>query len=391
VDLRQVPASDAAALVYTLEISHNKIEVLDSECLKPYIYLTSLLLIDSKLKQIDPDAFHSLKHLEFTDLSSNELAYVRNDLFTQNPNLKNLSLSNNPLTMLHENAPILISSSLLHIDLNSCKLSELSPSSLSQLPNLQTLDISNNHLHALSPDILRPLLKLNDINMSKNPWQCDAEFERLVCWTYNINLRQRYMKCYAGNDNKITYNYHDQGVLCGAPSTASASYTPSTIIQPAPVDVSSETATRTSVNSFHERTTVLVTSSEVITTQNDAMTQKSSTGGKSRHTDQPHSTLVPGKRTSERRENHYEVYARSMVAQPSRAKNREENDKEGDCHCGKQDIAQGIIYVQIAVLVYVIIITVICAYSVSREERLKCRRQRDRYNEPLHEKQNFLS
>jgi hypothetical protein len=359
--------------------------------LKPYINLNTLLLNDSNLEQIDPDAFHSLKHLEFTDVSYNELAYVHKDLFTQNPKLKRLSLSNNPLIMLTRNAPILISSSLLHLDLNSCLLSELSPSSLSQLPNLQSLDISNNHLHALSPDILRPLLNLNDINLSKNPWQSDAEFERLVCWTYNINIRQRYMKCSAGYDNKITYNYQDQDVLCGAPSTASASYTPSTIIQAAPADVSSETATRTSVNPFHERTTGLVISLEVMPTQNDSMTQKSSTGDRSRHTEQPHSTIVLEKNTSERRDNRYEVYARSKAAQPSRSKHREEYDKEGDCHCAKQDIAQGTIYVQTAVVIYVSIITIICAYFVSREVRLKWRRQHDRYNEPLHEKKNFIS
>jgi hypothetical protein len=193
------------------------------------------------------------------------------------------------------------------------------------------------------------------------------------------------MKCSAGND-KITYNYHDQGVLCGAPSTASASYTPSTIIQPAPVDVSSETATRNSVNPFHERTTGLVISSEVITTQNDSMTQKSSTGDRSRHIEQPHITIVPEKSTSERRENHYEVYARNKATQPSRAKNSEEYDKEGD-----QDIAQGTIYVQIAVVIYVSIITIISAYFLSRELRLRCRRQYDKNNEPLYEEQKFLS
>jgi hypothetical protein len=105
------------------------------------------------------------------------------------------------------------------------------------------------------------------------------------------------------------------------------------------------------------------------------MTQKSSTGGRSRHIEQPHSTIVLEKGTSERRENHYEIYVRSKATQPSRAKNSEEYDKEGD-----QDIAQGTNYV-IAALVCVLII--ICAYIVSREVRLKCRRQRDSYNEEL--------
>jgi hypothetical protein len=61
VGLRQVPAFEAAASVYTLDISYNKIEVLDSECLKLYNSLSTLLLNDTKLKQIDQDAFHSLK------------------------------------------------------------------------------------------------------------------------------------------------------------------------------------------------------------------------------------------------------------------------------------------------------------------------------------------
>jgi hypothetical protein len=188
------------------------------------------------------------------------------------------------------------------------------------------------------------------------------------------------MKCSEGNDI-ITYNYHDQDVLCGAPSTASASYTPSTIIQAAPDDVSSETATRTSVNPLHERTNGLVISSEVITTQNDSIT-----GGRSRHIEQSHSTIFPEKGTSEIRDNHYKVYARSKATQPSRAKNREEYDKEGD-----QDNAQGTIYVQISVVIYVSIITIISAYFLSRELRLKCRRQYDKNNEPLYEELNFLS
>jgi hypothetical protein len=116
------------------------------------------------------------------------------------------------------------------------------------------------------------------------------------------------------------------------------------------------------------------------------MTQKSSTGGRSRHIEQPHSTIVPEKGTSERRENHYEVYARSKATQPSRAKNGEEYDKEGE-----QDIAQGTIYVQIAVVIYISIITIISAYFVSRQVRLKCRRQYDKNNEPLYEELNFRS
>jgi hypothetical protein len=120
------------------------------------------------------------------------------------------------------------------------------------------------------------------------------------------------MKCSAGNDNKITYNYQD--VLFGRPSTASASHIANTSTPAAPVDVSSETANRTLVNSFHERTTALVISSEAITTQNgDSMTQKSSTGGSSRHTEQPHSTIVPENGTSERRENPYEDYVHSKT------------------------------------------------------------------------------
>jgi hypothetical protein len=116
------------------------------------------------------------------------------------------------------------------------------------------------------------------------------------------------------------------------------------------------------------------------------MTQKSSTGDRSRHIEQPQSTIVLEKGKSESRDNHYKIYARSMVTQPSRAINGEEYDKEGD-----QDISQGTIYVQIAVVIYVSIITIISAYFLSREVRRKCRRQYDRYNESLHEKLNFIS
>jgi hypothetical protein len=75
-------------------------------------------------------------------------------------------------------------------------------------------------------------------------------------------------------------------------------------------------ATITPVNSVHERTTESNISFEVITTQNeDSTTQKTSTGSRSRHIEQPHNTTVLEEGTSARRENRDEFYASSMATQ----------------------------------------------------------------------------
>jgi len=191
---------------------------------------------NGKIEKIVVDAFHSLTELQFIDLSYNELHYVRHDLFIQNQKLKFLSLSNNQLTMLPNDGPILTSSSLLHLYMENCMISELSSTSLSQLPNLQSLDLSRNELKVLSEDTLRPLVHLININLNGNQWTCNDDFEKLVCLAYHISKSQPHnMKCFMKNGERKDYNMQVQYELCGElpdakPSVTSITPTP-TVLQ----------------------------------------------------------------------------------------------------------------------------------------------------------------
>jgi Leucine-rich repeat (LRR) protein len=120
------PISTNSSLVHVLDLSRNGIKVLSSCFLKGYDNVVILFLKNSKIESIKSLAFHSLQHLESIDLSYNSFALVPPNLFINNRKLKHVSLSNNELTMLKEDVPILKSSSLLHLDLSNCKLSDVS-------------------------------------------------------------------------------------------------------------------------------------------------------------------------------------------------------------------------------------------------------------------------
>jgi Leucine-rich repeat (LRR) protein len=129
----------------------------------------------AKILKMYPGAFNPLKKLKTVDLSYNSFASVPPELFTENPKLQNLSLSNNPLTMQPLDLPILISSSLQYLNLKKCTLSDLSTTSLSQVPNVRFLDLSGNRFTVLSADTLIPLSHLVYIDIRENQWICSAD------------------------------------------------------------------------------------------------------------------------------------------------------------------------------------------------------------------------
>ena len=213
--------------------------------------LSVLIMKECNIETIDVAAFHSLNNLETIDVSHNYLASIPPNLFTQNPRLKEVSLSHNPLTMLQYDSPILVSSSLLHLHMGNCMISELSNTSLSKLPNLQSLDLSYNTLKVLSTDTLLPLERLININLGGNNWICNSDFKRLVCLAYNIsNSQPHILRCVTKKGERKVYNSHDQYELCRKLSATKSSVASITSTPKELLDVATDATLRTSVTLF---------------------------------------------------------------------------------------------------------------------------------------------
>jgi hypothetical protein len=237
LNLSEVPAVATAAAVKRLDLSDNNIKILNHEGFKSYKDLTTLLLKNSNIQKIDRDAFHLLKNLEFIDISENVLAFFRNDMFINNTKLKNVSLSENPLIMLETNDSILISSSLLCLNMRQCLLRELHPIALSKLPRLEYLDLSENQLEVLSPETLWPLVNLKRIDLGKNQWCCGDDFKSLKYFVRNKKLGHPFA-CIPEGANKKVYYDRDHDRICSDSSIVSVLFSTTESTSRAPVGVS---------------------------------------------------------------------------------------------------------------------------------------------------------
>jgi hypothetical protein len=148
-----------------------------------YESTTALYLQFCELNSIDEKAFYGFKNLTVLDLSYNFLTSIPPNLFATNHLLDTLYLHDNDLQDTDPNTPFLMGPSTLRIlDLQHCKLSNLSSATFSLLPNLEYIDISRNEFLLLDPECLHFLLKLKDIRVENNHWVCGAKFENLLCW-----------------------------------------------------------------------------------------------------------------------------------------------------------------------------------------------------------------
>ncbi|KAK7889142.1 hypothetical protein WMY93_024702 [Mugilogobius chulae] len=68
----------------------------------------------------------------------------------------------------------------LHLQQNSIEL--LSDQALSGLSSLALLDLSRNNLHTMGPTSLQPLVSLQVLRMTDNPWRCDCALHWLRSW-----------------------------------------------------------------------------------------------------------------------------------------------------------------------------------------------------------------
>jgi hypothetical protein len=231
-------------------LSCNYIETVKADFFEGCNNLSILILKECKIKKIDIGAFRSLKNLETIDVSINDLAYIPPKLFIKNPSIKNVSLSRSPLNMLHD-GPILVSSSLLHLHMANCMISELSSTSLSQLPNLQSLDLSNSGLKVLPADNLIPLVHLNNIKLGGNVWTCNDNFEKLVRLAYHkSNSQPCNLTCATKNGWRKDYNLRVQYEFCGELSATKSSVTSITSTPKELVDVATVMTFRTLVTLF---------------------------------------------------------------------------------------------------------------------------------------------
>jgi hypothetical protein len=223
-NLMSVPITINDQPVSLLNVSFNVLQTLEEDALLSYVSVRYLYLQHCKIFSINEKAFQRLENLTVIDLANNRLTSISPNLFNGTQKLKKVILRKNNLGILQWNTPILNGpSSLSSLDLQSCKLSNISSITFSLLLNLMFLDISTNNLVLLNPDTLSSHQKLKDVNLENNPWQCGAVFQGLLCWMHSklALSHNRTLKCQHRNGTWHIWSPKNRSSLCDSESIQS--------------------------------------------------------------------------------------------------------------------------------------------------------------------------
>ncbi|KAF2892259.1 hypothetical protein ILUMI_13911 [Ignelater luminosus] len=166
-----------------------------------FIGLKRLQYLDlghNKLVLIEGASFKPLQNLETLDLSYNDIKVVSPYLL-KHTMVSELYLSGNEFEFAQDN-PILESTSLSVLTLQSCKLKTLNKNLFKTLPNLIHLDMSYNQIQLIPEDLLKPLKHLEHLDISNNQisnlhvnmFPLPSKMQVLFC---DKNLLERHLDC----------------------------------------------------------------------------------------------------------------------------------------------------------------------------------------------------
>ncbi|KAL3977460.1 biotinidase [Sarotherodon galilaeus] len=172
-----------------LDLSHNKLQVLDSTLfsklqhlkeiklnhngleeipdLGPYASnITVLILANNKITAISEAQLRPFLALETLDLSNNNVVEIKSGSFPALP-LKNLFLNNNRLSSLEPGCFTNLSSTLQVLRLNRNRLPNIGPK-IFTLPHLQHLELSRNRVRRVDGLTFQHLPSLRSLKMQRN-------------------------------------------------------------------------------------------------------------------------------------------------------------------------------------------------------------------------------
>uniref|UniRef100_A0AAQ5XKI3 Ig-like domain-containing protein n=1 Tax=Amphiprion ocellaris TaxID=80972 RepID=A0AAQ5XKI3_AMPOC len=172
-----------------LDLSHNKLQVLDSSLfsnlqhlsemklnhneleaipdLGPYASnITTLILANNRITRISEKQLRPFLALETLDLSNNNIVEIKANSFPALP-LKNMFLNNNRISSLETGCFTNLSDTLQVLRLNRNRLSTIPPK-IFQLPNLQHLELSRNRVRRIEGLTFHGLHALHSLKMQRN-------------------------------------------------------------------------------------------------------------------------------------------------------------------------------------------------------------------------------
>uniref|UniRef100_A0A7E4UNE6 Leucine-rich repeat domain-containing protein n=1 Tax=Panagrellus redivivus TaxID=6233 RepID=A0A7E4UNE6_PANRE len=194
-----------------LDIRVNLIENIEPGTFEPLRNLRKLSLAGNFLREsmFDSNVFEGLESLEFLDLGWNEIKVLHAGVFDSlGKTLNSLSLRHNEKLVQIEPSTFSGLNHLKFLNLSGTALEKVEKSTFKPLAELEELHLSHTHISEIESGAfnaqnetlrvlslngnqltqfdfnatLKPLHSLEQIDLSKNPWLCDAAIWQAVTW-----------------------------------------------------------------------------------------------------------------------------------------------------------------------------------------------------------------
>lgn len=172
-----------------LDLSFNKISHVTGQMFQTMPNLSTLILKGNFLKKVDRLALYELKDLRQIDLSFNSLEQISSQIFFGNRHLDSIRLNDNsglkklPLDGFEVEGGVF---DVYLVDVSNCDISELGDNTFARMNSLTTLNLAWNNIESITKDLLSPLAKLTELNLSNN---LITELDDLV-FLQNRNLKK---------------------------------------------------------------------------------------------------------------------------------------------------------------------------------------------------------
>ncbi|XP_067427054.1 chondroadherin-like protein [Thunnus thynnus] len=168
-----------------LALTHNQLVYIPNMAFQGLQNIKWLRLSHNSLNNLAPEAFAGLFTLNRLSLDHNELQFFPTQTMTRLREVTRLDMSYNPMIYLGEESVSM--AKLTHLYLNHMSLQDLSDQALSRAPLLSHLDLSHNQLRYLEP--LSGPKELTSLNLTGNPIYCNCYMRPLREWARNGGVK----------------------------------------------------------------------------------------------------------------------------------------------------------------------------------------------------------